>query len=152
MNTRQKKKYVRKHIPKWVKHIDWDHVIVDGMNCYGLTCKQPKHPIQRHYREHVMTQTLMNELIQLNRGLTIDVDNSSVYDPVKRGIDMDPNKLLDNLLKYHGDVAGPGPMKNLSEYFPTSPEKYISIDGKSYKIPSDKPISIRILHDRNNHE
>lgn len=152
MNKRQKKKYVRKRIPKWVKHIDWKHVIIDGMNCFGLTCKQPKHPIQHRYREHVMTQTLMNELIQLNRSLTIDVDNSSVYDSVKCAVDMDPNKLMDNLLKYHSDVAGPGPMKDLSEYFPTSPEKYISIGGKSYKIPSDKPITIRILHDRNNHE
>ena len=117
MNTRQKKKYIRKRIPEWVKHIDWDHVIVDGTICYGLTCKQPKHPIQHRYREHVMTQTLMNELIQLNRSLTVDVDNSSVYDPVKYGIDMDPNKLMDNLLKYHSDVAGSEPMKDLSEYF-----------------------------------
>jgi hypothetical protein len=152
MNTRQKKKYIRKRIPKWVKHIDWKHVIVDGTICYGLTCKQPKHPIQHRYRNYVMSQTLMNELKHLSQSLTIDVDNSSVYDSVKYGIDMDPNKLMDNLLKYHSDVAGPGPMKDLSKYFPTSPEKYISIGGKSYKIPSDKPISIRILHDRNNHE
>jgi hypothetical protein len=38
---------------------------------------------------------------------------------------MDPNKLMDNLLKYHSDVAGP--IKDLSEYF-------------------------HVVHDRNNHE
>lgn len=112
MNTRQKKKFVRKYIPKWVKHIDWNHCDTSDGIVYGMRFVSPKHPIKLRYRNHVNYLTLVKWIksVRRNTGACCDTDDASLYYTVKKGIDMDSGKLFDNLIKYHGDVVGPGPL------------------------------------------
>lgn len=112
MNTRQKKKFVRKYIPKWVKHIDWDKFIPNDITMYGIRYQSPKHPIKLRYRNYVNYLTLVKWIksVRRNTGACCDTDDASLYHTMKKGIDMDAGKMFDNLIKYHADAAGPGPL------------------------------------------